>query len=50
MYKYLENSEFIDWQHPLISEKASRLSSGCLTDEAVAKNCFEFVRDEIKHS
>ena len=50
MDQYLESSEFIDWQHPLITEKALQLSAGCLTDEAIAKNCFQFVRDEIKHS
>jgi len=50
MDQYLESSEFIDWQHPLKTEKALQLSAGCLTDEAIAKNCFQFVRDEIKHS
>jgi hypothetical protein len=50
MYQHIENIEFINWQHLLISEKASQLSSGCLKDEAVAKNCFEFARDKIKHS
>jgi len=26
------------------------LASGCKTDEQIAKNCFEYVRDEIHHS
>lgn len=47
---YLANSEYIDWQHPLVSAKASALAKNCPNDEAVAKRCFEFVRDGIKHS
>ena len=50
MQQYLDNSEHIDWIHPLVSAKAAALAEGCLSDEAVAKACFEFVRDSIKHS
>lgn len=50
MEQYLEASEYIDWQHPLILAKAFQLSSGCINDESIAKQCFNFVRDEIKHS
>lgn len=50
MEQYLEASEFIDWQHPLVLAKAIQLSSGRINDESVAKQCFNFVRDEIKHS
>lgn len=50
MEQYLEASEFIDWQHPLVLAKAMQLSSGRINDESVAKQCFDFVRDEIKHS
>jgi len=50
MDQYLESSKYIDWQHPQIIKKALQLSAGCFSDEAVAKKCFEFVRDEIKHS
>jgi len=48
--RYLVNSEYIDWQHPLVTSKALELAKDCLNDELVAKRCFEFVRDEIKHS
>lgn len=48
--KYLDSSEYIDWKHPLIAAKAAELAEGCLNDEAIAKQCFEFVRDAIKHS
>jgi len=50
MEHYLDSSEYIDWQHPLVIAKAAELADGCLSDEAVAKHCFEFVRDSIKHS
>jgi transglutaminase-like putative cysteine protease len=50
MKKYLASSEYIDWEHPLLTAKAAELALGCLSDEAVAKSCFEFVRDAIKHS
>lgn len=44
MKAYLDSSEYIDWKHPLVAFKAAEL------DETVAKRCFEFVRDAIKHS
>lgn len=50
MEQYLESSEFIDWKHPTITRKAAELAEGCTSDEAVAKKCFEFVRDSVKHS
>lgn len=50
MEKYLKSSAFIDWSHPLVATTAAQLGKGCADDEAVAKRCFEFVRDVIKHS
>lgn len=50
MEKYLEVTEIIDWDHPSIMELAARLSSGCASQIEIARNCFEWVRDEIKHS
>jgi transglutaminase-like putative cysteine protease len=50
MEAYLEVSEIIDWQHPEISEQARQLASGGETPMAIAKACFEWVRDEIYHS
>lgn len=50
MKAYLESSDYIDWKHPLIIAKAAELSEGCLSEESIAKRCFEFVRDAIKHS
>ena len=50
MKNYLQASEYIDIHHPCIQEKATMLALNLQTDEAIAKSCFEFVRDEIKHS
>lgn len=66
MEEYLKISEVIDWQHPDIMERAKQIALICETlgekpDEtsgenpsdrsrAVAKACFEWVRDEICHS
>jgi transglutaminase-like putative cysteine protease len=48
--KYLQTSEIIDWQNPEILELAHQLAVTCQTSEEIAKACFEWVRDEIKHS
>ncbi len=50
MEKYLRVSEVIDWQHPKIVECAQQIASGHKTSTAIAKACFEWVRDEIFHS
>jgi transglutaminase-like putative cysteine protease len=48
--RYLQPSEFIDFDHPAVAGKAAELAAGCAMDEDLARRCFEFVRDEIKHS
>lgn len=50
MKPYLEVSECIDWDNPQVFNKAKKLSHGLSSHESIAKACFEFVRDEIKHS
>ena len=50
MKKYLEVSEYIDWQAPEIIKLARKLAENKISDVDVAKNCFGWVRDEIKHS
>ena len=49
MEEYLKSTEIIDWQHPDISSKANELSSGKETLNDIARSCFEWVRDKIKH-
>ena len=50
MEEYLKVSEIIDWKHPDIVECAKQIASGSETPTAIAKACFEWVRDEIRHS
>lgn len=50
MKQYLKNSEFINWDCPEILEMARRLKGNLSTDTEIAKACFEYVRDSIKHS
>ena len=50
MNNYLESTEIIDFHHPLVTAKAQELTSGCSSDREIAKKCFEFVLDEIRHS
>jgi transglutaminase-like putative cysteine protease len=47
---YLSATRIIDWQHAEILSLARQLASGQNTPEAIAKACFEWVRDEIRHS
>lgn len=50
MKRYLESSEFINWKNDEVIFKAHALAKGLAKDEYIARSCFEFVRDEIKHS
>jgi len=50
MKAYLESSEMIDWKHAPITRQAAILFAGNGREVETAKACFEFVRDEIKHS
>lgn len=48
--QYLTSSQYIDWQHPEVLAKAKALADGYHEAKDIARLCFEFVRDEIKHS
>lgn len=50
MKKYLASSEYIDWKNQEVLAQAKNLASGAKSPEQIAQKCFEFVRDEIKHS
>ena len=50
MNKYLASSKFINWEHPDLLAQAKELSNGVSDTQEIAKACFEFVRDEIRHS
>src|SRR5205085_7876294 len=48
MQDYLKSTDVIDWQQPDVLDLARQLAAE--TPEATAKRCFEWVRDEIRHS
>jgi len=50
MKNYLSASRYIDWECTNIKSLAESLSSNDDSDGAIAKKCFEWVRDNIKHS
>lgn len=50
MHQYLRVDPTIDWQHPAVLKQAEILSRHHTTVSAIAKSCFEWVRDEIRHS
>ena len=50
MNKYLEATEYINFEHPAILAQAKILAEGSSSLEEITRKCFEFVRDEIKHS
>ncbi len=47
---YLVASTYIDCDHPDVKAKAISLAEGLEQKTDIAKSCFEFVRDDIKHS
>lgn len=47
---FLASSTYIDWHQPEIRAKARDLARGVTDEVAVARLCFEFVRDAIRHS
>ena len=50
MEKYLAATRYIDHQEPAIVALAQQLAVDANGERAVVANCFEFVRDQIKHS
>lgn len=50
MTGFLQETNIIDYSNPEIKQLAFELSKNCKTDIEIAKNCFEYVRDNINHS
>lgn len=50
MEEFLASSEIIDYTHPSVAAKARELAEGCNSDTEIARRCFEFVRDAIRHT
>jgi transglutaminase-like putative cysteine protease len=47
---YLEDTIVIDWQTPAIMERSRALAGALASNEAKARACYGFVRDEIAHT
>jgi len=47
---YVEDTITIDWQTPAIVARAKSLASAASSDEAKARACYEWVRDEVAHT
>lgn len=50
MDSFLRSTEYIDWQHHAVQAKARELAAGATDKADIVRRCFEFVRDEIRHS
>ena len=50
MTPYLSFSTYIDFDHPGVAAEARALAHGTSSELDLVQRCFEFVRDEIKHS
>ncbi len=50
MQQYLEASDYIDWQQADIKALAALLAQDVDSEDVIVKKCFEWVRDNIKHS
>ncbi|MDN5308681.1 MAG: hypothetical protein PWP14_75 [Methanolobus sp.] len=47
---YLRPTPVIDWDHPDVLKKAKEIARNSRDPDEIARLCFEWVRDEIKHS
>lgn len=47
--EFLESTDVVDWQHPSVRSLALELGANLREPAAVARRCFERVRDEIQH-
>jgi len=50
MQEFLESSEIINWTDPGILALSRQLSADCDNHRQIARNCFTWVRDNIRHS
>ena len=50
MQNYLKETQYVDFSHPKVKALAESLARGASSDEEIAKHCFMYVRDSIKHT
>lgn len=48
--QYLRSTDIIDWDNPEVRTLAVTLAEGATEPMEIAKRCFEWVRDEVRHS
>lgn len=47
---YLQYDKYVNYDNPVVAEKAKELAAGCNGTEDIIKACYYFVRDEIPHT
>jgi transglutaminase-like putative cysteine protease len=50
MQRYLSSSKYIDFEDKEVLSVASGLARGATSEQTLVRRCFEFVRDEVRHS
>jgi hypothetical protein len=50
MQRFLSPSQYIDFDAPQVAALARSLAREASTEAELVRRCFEFVRDEIRHS
>jgi len=50
MEQFLRSTDVIDWTEPEVMERDRTLAAGSEDPIVVAKRCYDWVRDEIRHS
>jgi transglutaminase-like putative cysteine protease len=50
MHTFLRSTDVIDWEHPAVRARARDLAEGAADPAAIARRCFEWVRDGIRHT
>lgn len=48
--RFLESTDVVDWRHPDVLARARALAVDSIEPVETARRCFEWVRDEIRHS
>jgi len=50
MQRYLSPSKYIDFENKEVLSVAQSLALGAVSEQDMVRRCFEFVRDEVRHS
>ena len=50
MHEFLRATTVIDWDDPAVTRQARDLRGDAMDPGAITRRCFEWVRDEIRHS